>query len=990
MANRRIHPRQRVNSLAYVDLGPANGGLVRDVSEGGLALTAAANLVRDVLLPMRFQLSKFDDWIEAYGRVVWVGQSGKEAGLRFEQLPEAELQKIKNWISITQGVNERTTREDETADTVSDPKQAEPAHEQVAAPALAKDSDRVERQQAPETGVLPPSGEPAAEFTMPISGVEPPKDERDASNMPEQPEGTSRKGERRSHARQTVGSLEYVDLGPANGGMLLNLSEGGLALTAAVKLVGGERPRRIRFHLPNLQNPIEARGRIVWLSESKKKAGIRFEELSADVLQNINKWISAEQSGNKEREQDTAPTEKTFGTTGPLKPTEPLEEPVVAPALAKDSDGVERQQAPETGVPQPSAEPVPEFTMPISDVEPLKDERDASNMTRQMEGTSRKCERRAQARQPVGSLEYVDLGPANGGMLLNLGEGGLALTAAVELIWGELPRIRFRLRNHPIEARGRIVWLSESKKEAGVRFDELSADVPQKIRNWISTQQCGHKQSREGAAQDGRTFEYLTKPSVGPAPALLAARKGQDSAHWRSMERRAVAGVRQRSRARSAAVLALVALVSFGTGMVIERRFRGSGSSERIQMKPKKVTTNRDGGGTDGESLEALAARLGQQLDRVQKKLNEDTYQAQQAQIPKAGKAGEFRTSEEAQQGPARDGLLGAAPAQKARSGAKISSETSIPSASSVLPTLIPESAVAKRTSPASERTADEQAAIAKNKERKDGSLLYGRTRPDAVSAPPIVANNTSPAASARVSVADQTKALRPEHAVVQPEIAGAARRDGTSTVSQPAAVVSTDNKINLGPSSTSPAKAASPERSAAQPEIAGAARRDGTSIAPQPASVVSANDQKNLVPLSTNAPTNSALPPGSESASGSIVITMPPFPSIRIPPQLKSQPPRLGMSVQIGQLASRIEPAYPPEAIRKRMEGTVKLHATIGRDGAVQSVVATGPPLLADAAMSAVRQWRYRPTLLGGQAIEADEDIIVVFRLSAPPLTSK
>jgi len=71
-------------------------------------------------------------------------------------------------------------------------------------------------------------------------------------------------------------------------------------------------------------------------------------------------------------------------------------------------------------------------------------------------------------------------------------------------------------------------------------------------------------------------------------------------------------------------------------------------------------------------------------------------------------------------------------------------------------------------------------------------------------------------------------------------------------------------------------------------------------------------------------------------------------------------------------------------------MEGTVKLHATIGRDGAVQSVVATGPPLLADAAMSAVRQWRYGPTLLGGQAIEADEDIIVVFRLSAPPLTSK
>jgi TonB family protein len=131
-------------------------------------------------------------------------------------------------------------------------------------------------------------------------------------------------------------------------------------------------------------------------------------------------------------------------------------------------------------------------------------------------------------------------------------------------------------------------------------------------------------------------------------------------------------------------------------------------------------------------------------------------------------------------------------------------------------------------------------------------------------------------------------------------------------------------------------------------------------------------------------------LASGSASASGSIVITVAPFPSIRIPPQLKSQPPRLGTSLQIGQLASRVEPAYPAEATRQRVEGTVKLHATIGRDGAVQSVVATGPPLLAEAAMTAVRQWRYRPTLLGGQAIEADEDIIVAFRLSAPPLASK
>lgn len=84
-----------------------------------------------------------------------------------------------------------------------------------------------------------------------------------------------------------------------------------------------------------------------------------------------------------------------------------------------------------------------------------------------------------------------------------------------------------------------------------------------------------------------------------------------------------------------------------------------------------------------------------------------------------------------------------------------------------------------------------------------------------------------------------------------------------------------------------------------------------------------------------------------------------------------------------MGQLLSRIEPAYPPEAVRQEIAGTVKLHAAIGRDGAVQSVEANGPALLAEAAMSAVRRWRYKPTLLDGQAIEADEEIVFVFRLS-------
>jgi RNA-directed DNA polymerase len=68
---------------------------------------------------------------------------------------------------------------------------------------------------------------------------------------------------------------------------------------------------------------------------------------------------------------------------------------------------------------------------------------------------------------------------------------------------------------------------------------------------------------------------------------------------------------------------------------------------KNLEMAWEKVKANRGSGGVDGQSLEAFAAQLDQQLDRLQSELKGDTYQPQpvrQVQIPKAGKPGEFRT----------------------------------------------------------------------------------------------------------------------------------------------------------------------------------------------------------------------------------------------------------------------------------------------------------------------------------------------------------
>jgi periplasmic protein TonB len=78
------------------------------------------------------------------------------------------------------------------------------------------------------------------------------------------------------------------------------------------------------------------------------------------------------------------------------------------------------------------------------------------------------------------------------------------------------------------------------------------------------------------------------------------------------------------------------------------------------------------------------------------------------------------------------------------------------------------------------------------------------------------------------------------------------------------------------------------------------------------------------------------------------------------------------------------VAPKYPPEAGRARIEGTVVLSAVIGKDGTVEDVrVKSGLSVLAQAAIEAVKQWRYRPYLLNGEPVEVDSQITINFTLS-------
>jgi TonB family protein len=122
-------------------------------------------------------------------------------------------------------------------------------------------------------------------------------------------------------------------------------------------------------------------------------------------------------------------------------------------------------------------------------------------------------------------------------------------------------------------------------------------------------------------------------------------------------------------------------------------------------------------------------------------------------------------------------------------------------------------------------------------------------------------------------------------------------------------------------------------------------------------------------------------LPAQSISASANIAISS--RRSIRVVPVPDAYPYRRLERVTIGKVVSHGEPYYSSEAKRMGIEGTVELKSNIGPGGEIASIKAvSGPPLLVAAAISAMRDWRYEPTLIDGTPIPVQADVTMVFRL--------
>jgi periplasmic protein TonB len=115
-----------------------------------------------------------------------------------------------------------------------------------------------------------------------------------------------------------------------------------------------------------------------------------------------------------------------------------------------------------------------------------------------------------------------------------------------------------------------------------------------------------------------------------------------------------------------------------------------------------------------------------------------------------------------------------------------------------------------------------------------------------------------------------------------------------------------------------------------------------------------------------------------------SFLVAPPPPPPPAVKKEAAPQRIKVGGNVQAAMVLKRVQPVYPQLAKSARVSGVVHLAAIIAKDGTIQELHSLGgPALLITAAMDAVKQWVYRPTLLNGEPVQVETTIDVNFTLN-------
>jgi TonB family protein len=581
-------------------------------------------------------------------------------------------------------------------------------------------------------------------------------------------------------------------------------------------------------------------------------------------------------------------------------------------------------------------------------------------------------DRRLHPRQRVSSLTYVDLGEDNGGIVLNVSEAGIRIQAAAGLEEGpisirlQLPGTRKRL-----EVNAEVVWVGESRKEAGLRFVDLSEDAQRQIQKWMAREASPNgafvedeiENDMEAArgepvlAQDapnGSAFAALREPTVEDELAFDDDFAPEDQSVLNAEEP----------------------------------------TEEAVEEEATEVDEDESATSDAEEEPEEIVEATPTPVERAAPiAASAIKPEEPELQIPEMRKTAETE-----------------------RPVAEVSA--AVPAKSEEVPVSVFDGISGTHGAPSLGLSNLARIAPRISPTASDPPLFVRPHRP-------MQAADDDGSKSYRVKLQSGwfVAALVFLLALIS-FIAGMAVRRGAlnSVIGQP------DEPVR--PQSTPPLTAATPQagpladgatgETAAAPakpleievvdsggrrwEIPAASGGNHADASAEPSSSasdalapvenVAAAAHKPAEPARATHDASSAAT-GADKAEAPLMLTLPETPisasgsvAIRsrgeVPvPAGVAKSAQEGRNLQIGQLTNLVEPIYPPDALKHRVEGTVKLHAVIGADGAIKSLEPrSGPELLIQSAMTAVREWKYNPTTLNGKPIETQEDVSFVFRL--------
>ncbi len=192
---------------------------------------------------------------------------------------------------------------------------------------------------------------------------------------------------------------------------------------------------------------------------------------------------------------------------------------------------------------------------------------------------------------------------------------------------------------------------------------------------------------------------------------------------------------------------------------------------------------------------------------------------------------------------------------------------------------------------------------------------------------------------------------------------------------------------IETSEASAPPKRATKPSAAKSASTIAAKAKLANPTPAPGKKTLTVA---KAVAPVKTKAPAPETVPtiapPAlgiSSGATDKAIAGIASAAGSAVPAPLTPQTLRISQGVTQGLLIKRVAPIYPLSAKQMHIQGTVELQATLGKDGKVSSVRAlSGDPLLARAAIDAVKQWKYKPYTLNSEPVEIQTQITVNFKL--------